>query len=144
MEMENYYTNPISESQNQNQNQTNDIEKKQKVNQNQNQMKQSKNTFFHNWIIFLSGPVLPVFMGVAIGACFKDMINAIVLNIMIPLIVKLLSMSHLNNYYDFSSYLETENNSALNIKQVTSNVFTFLFVTVSIYFVHKFITNYSK
>ena len=89
------------------------------------QKNELKKSLFQNLIDFLSGGVLPVFMGVAIGGCFKEMINSIVLNLLIPLIIKLLSVSHLNNYYDFSSYLTTESNF-LNIKVVTSNIFTFI------------------
>jgi large-conductance mechanosensitive channel len=107
------------------------------------QKNQVKKSFYQNLINFLSGGVLPVFMGVAIGGCFKEMINSIVSNLIIPLIIKLLSISHLNNYYDFSSYLTKENNF-VNIKIVTSNIFTFIFVTVFIYFFHEYIVNYSS
>jgi len=118
------------------------------TNTNANQTKpmqknQVKKPFFQNLIDFLSGGVLSVFMGVAIGGCFKEMINSIVSNLIIPLIIKLLSISHLNNYYDFSSYLTKENNF-VNIKIVTSNIFTFIFVTVSIYFFHEYIVNNSS
>ena len=107
------------------------------------QKNQVKKSFYQNLINFLSGGVLPVFMGVAIGGCFKEMINSIVSNLTIPLIIKLLSISHLNNYYDFSSYITKENNF-VNIKIVTSNIFTFIFVTVFIYIFHEYIVNHAS
>jgi large-conductance mechanosensitive channel len=108
----------------------------------QSTQQQKANTSFSNKIkIFLNsktGPILSTSIGIAIGFAFKDLIASIVTNILQPLVIKMISLSSLNNYYDFNIFI-TQERHILNISKFFAAIFTFVFTVITIYYLSKFI-----
>jgi large-conductance mechanosensitive channel len=109
----------------------------------QSTQQQKANTSFFNKIkIFLNsktGTILSTAIGMAIGFAFKDLISSIVTNILQPLVIKILSLSSLNNYYDFSIFITQEHN-ILDISKFFSAIFTFVFTVITVYYLSNFIS----
>jgi len=96
-----------------------------------------KPIFYQKIINFLNGKtgtILTAAIGMAIGFAFKDLISSTVTNILQPLVIMLLSITHLNNIYDFSSFISPEKND-LNISIFISSLFSFSFVVISAYYI---------
>ena len=75
----------------------------------------------------------------AIGFAFKDFIGAIVINVLQPIVVMIITMTHLNNFYDFTVFISPEKN-ALNVSAFISSLFTFIFTVVTVYYVNILIS----
>jgi large-conductance mechanosensitive channel len=74
-----------------------------------------------------------------IHPAFKDLIASIVTNILQPLVIKILSLTSLNNYYDLSPFISQQKN-ALDISIFFSALFTFIFTVITVYYISKFIS----
>jgi len=112
--------------------------------QNHMQPSQNKNniSYFQKILFFLNsktGTVLTSAMGMAIGFAFKDFIGAIVINVLQPIVVMIITMTHLNSFYDFTVFISPEKN-ALNVSTFISSLFTFIFTVVTIYYVNIMIS----
>jgi large-conductance mechanosensitive channel len=86
-----------------------------------------------------TGTVLTAAMGMAIGFGFKDLIASTVSNILQPLFIMLLTMTHLNNYYDFTALISPEK-TVLNINAFISSLISFIFIVIAMYYVNMLIT----
>ena len=86
-----------------------------------------------------TGTILSTAIGMAIGFAFKDFIASIVANILQPLVIRILSLSSLNNYYDFSGFITQEHN-ILDVSKFFSALFTFIFTVITVYYISKFIS----
>ena len=106
------------------------------------QQQKANPSFFNKIQSFLNsktGTVLSTAIGMAIGFAFKDFIASIVTNILQPLVIKILSLTSLNNYYNFSMFITQENN-ILDISKFFSTMFTFIFTVITVYYISKFIS----
>ena len=107
------------------------------------QTQQKSNPSFFNKIKFFlnskTGTILSTAIGMALGFAFKDFIASIVTNILQPLVIKILSLTSLNNYYNFSIFITQEQNF-LDISKFFSAVFTFVFTIITVYYISKFIS----
>ena len=98
----------------------------------------TNNSFFkniHNFLNVKTGTILTAALGMAIGFAFKDFISSIVINILHPLIVLFLSITHLNNLYDLSRFISPERN-VLNVSLFFSSLFSFGFVVITAYYIN--------
>jgi large-conductance mechanosensitive channel len=128
---------PQTQTQQQTQTQT-----QQQTQQTQPSQQQNKFIFFNKIQTFLNsktGTVLSTAIGMAIGFSFKDFITSSVTNILEPLIIKILSLTPLNNYYNLATYIAQEN-TVLDNKKFFSALFTFIFTVITVYYISKFIS----
>ena len=98
--------------------------------------------YFQKYNIFLNtktGTILAAAIGMAIGFAFKDFVSSTVTNILQPLIIMILSITHVNNLYDLSSFISPEK-TALNISTFISSLFSFLFTIVTVYYINLMIS----
>ena len=98
--------------------------------------------YFQKYNIFLNtktGTILAAAIGMAIGFAFKDFVSSTVTNVLQPLIIMILSITHVNNLYDLSSFISPEK-TALNISTFISSLFTFLFTIVTVYYINLMIS----
>jgi large-conductance mechanosensitive channel len=110
--------------------------------QQSSQQQKANPSFFNkinNFLNSKTGSILSTAIGMAIGFAFKDLIASIVTNILQPLVIKLLSLTSLNNYYNFSIFITQEHN-ILDISKFFSAIFTFVFTVITVYYISKFIS----
>jgi large-conductance mechanosensitive channel len=103
----------------------------------QTTQKNSNATFSQKLLNFLNaktGTILMVAIGMAIGFAFKDLVTSSVTNVLQPLIILFLTITHLNNIYDFSLFISPEKN-ALNISTFINSLFSFAFVVITTYYI---------
>jgi hypothetical protein len=87
-----------------------------------------------NFFNVKTGTILTAAIGLALGFAFKDLVSSSVTNLLQPLIIMLLSITHLNNIYDFSLFISPEKN-ALNISTFINSLFSFAFVVITAYYI---------
>lgn len=102
---------------------------------------QSKNPkgFVGKYIQFLNGNVetiLATSVAVAIGYAFQNLVNATVTSVVEPLIIKILILTHLNDIYDFASFISPQKN-VMNFTFFISNVVTFITCVITVYFINN-------
>jgi len=109
--------------------------------QQHSQQKQNIGYFqkYNNFLNTKTGTILAAAIGMAIGFAFKDFVSSTVTNVLQPLIIMILSITHVNNLYDLSSFISPEKN-ALNISTFISSLFTFLFTIVTVYYINLMIS----
>jgi large-conductance mechanosensitive channel len=78
-------------------------------------------------------------IGMAVGFGFKELISSIINGILKPLIVYIITVSHLQEYYDFSSLIE-EQKKSLSITGLISALLTFIMLIITVYFINKRMT----
>jgi large-conductance mechanosensitive channel len=103
----------------------------------QTTQKNSNATFSQKLLNFLNaktGTILMVAIGMAIGFAFKDLVTSSVTNVLQPLIIMFLTITHLNNIYDFSLFISPEKN-ALNVSTFINSLFSFAFVVITTYYI---------
>ena len=99
-------------------------------------------TFKDNVIQFLyskSNTIMAHSIGFAIGFSFKELIASIINCILKPLIVYIIVVSHLQEYYDFASLIE-EQKKGLSITSFISALLTFILLIITVYFINKCMT----
>jgi len=99
-------------------------------------------TFKDDIIQFLyskTGTIMAYAIGFAIGGSFKELIASIINGILKPLIVYIITVSHLQEYYDFTSLIE-EQKKGLSITSFISALLTFVLLIITIYFINKHMT----
>jgi large-conductance mechanosensitive channel len=84
-----------------------------------------------------TGTIIASAIGMSIGIAFNDFIRSFVTNILQPLIIQLLYITSLNNYFDFASLI-SEKNNALSITTFISSIITFIFILFTVYYVNKY------
>jgi len=87
-----------------------------------------------NFFNVKTGTILTAAIGMAIGFAFKELISSTVTNVLQPLIITFLSITHLNNIYDFSLFISPEKN-ALNVSTFINSLFSFSFVVIATYYI---------
>lgn len=87
-----------------------------------------------NFFNVKTGTILTAAIGMAIGFAFKDLVASTVTNVLQPLIIMFLSITHLNNIYDFSLFISPEKN-ALNVSTFINSLFSFAFVVIATYYI---------
>lgn len=113
----------------------------QQSTQQSNQQKKNVG-YFQKYINFLNtktGTILAASIGMAIGFAFKDFVSSTVSNVLQPLIIMILSVTHINNLYDVTSFISPEK-TALNISKFFSSLFTFLFTIITVYYINIMIS----
>jgi len=113
----------------------------QTVYQESGQKKSSK-TYLQKYLDFFNlktGTILTASIGMAIGFAFKDFISSIVTNVLQPLIITILTLTHVNNLYDFGSFISPEKN-VLNISTFISSLLTFVFTVITVYYINILIS----
>ena len=99
-------------------------------------------TFKDTIIQFLyskTGTIMAQAIGIAIGFGFKELIASIINGILKPLIVYIITVSHLQEYYDFTSIIE-EQKKGLSITSFISALLTFVLLRITVYFINKRMT----
>lgn len=86
-----------------------------------------------------TGTVLAAAMGMAIGFAFKDLIASTVSNVLQPLVIMIITMTHINNYYDFTAFISPEK-TALNVSSFISSLISFIFTVVAMYYINALIS----
>jgi len=109
--------------------------------QQHSQQKQNIGYFqkYNNFLNTKTGTILAAAIGMAIGFAFKDFVSSTVTNILQPLIIMILSITHVNNLYDLSSFISPDK-TALNITTFISSLFAFLFTIVTVYYINLMIS----
>ena len=87
-----------------------------------------------NFFNVKTGTILTAAIGMALGFAFKDLVASTVTNVLQPLIIMFLSITHLNNIYDFSLFISPEKN-ALNVSTFINSLFSFAFVVIATYYI---------
>jgi large-conductance mechanosensitive channel len=103
----------------------------------QSTQKSSNVSFYQKILNFFNvktGNILTAAIGIAIGFAFKDLISSTVTNVLQPLVIMFLSITHLNNIYDFSLFISPEKN-ALNVSTFINSLFSFSFVVIAAYYI---------
>jgi large-conductance mechanosensitive channel len=103
----------------------------------QSTQKNSNVTFSQKILNFFNvktGTILTTAIGFAIGFAFKDLLASSVTNILQPLVIMFLSITHLNTIYDFSLFISPEKN-ALNISTFINSLFSFGFIVIAAYYI---------
>jgi large-conductance mechanosensitive channel len=93
-------------------------------------------TFIDSIKAFLNtktGTIIVFAAAMSIGAAFKDLVSNITLNIVQPLIIKLLLATNLTSYINMGSLLSSQN-SALNIINTLSSLFSFILIIIIVYY----------
>lgn len=103
----------------------------QHVQNNSNKSFAQKISFFLN---SKTTTVLAISIGLAIGVAFKELVSSTVTNVLQPLIIMFLSMTQLNNMYDFTLFISPEKNT-LNGITFISTLFSFAFVVIIAYYI---------
>jgi large-conductance mechanosensitive channel len=103
----------------------------QAVQNNSNKSFAQKLSFFLN---SKTTTILAIAIGLAIGLAFKELVSSIVTNVLQPLIIMFLSMTQLNNMYDFTLFISPEKNT-LNVITFISTLFSFGFVVIATYYI---------
>jgi large-conductance mechanosensitive channel len=112
------------------------------ANQPMNNQKKSDKTYlqkYSNFFNLKTGTILTASIGMAIGFAFKDFISSTVTNVLQPLIITILTLTHLNNLYDFSSLISPEKN-VLNVSTFISSLLTFVFTVITVYYINILIS----
>ena len=117
----------------------------QQAPQQQQQTPQNQNNlgYFSKYINFLNsktGTILASAIGMAIGFAFKDFIASCVTNVLQPLLILIISLLNVNNYYDLTAYISPQKN-ALNMTSFFSSLLTFIFTVITVYYVNQIISN---
>jgi large-conductance mechanosensitive channel len=110
--------------------------------QQQPQQKQPNQNYFQKILSILNnktGTVLTAAMGMATGFAFKDLIASTVSDILQPLIIMILTMTHINNLYNFDSFISPEKTS-LNISSFISALVSFIFIIITMYYINILIS----
>ena len=94
---------------------------------------------YDNFLNTKTGTILAASIGMAIGFAFKDFVSSIVTNVLQPLIIMILSVTHINNFYDLTLFISPQK-TALNISSFFSSLFTFLFTIVTVYYINMMIS----
>ena len=89
---------------------------------------------YDNFLNTKTGTILAASIGMAIGFAFKDFVSSIVTNVLQPLVIMFLTITHLNNVYDFSLFISPEKN-ALNVSTFINSLFSFGFVVIATYYI---------
>jgi large-conductance mechanosensitive channel len=92
-----------------------------------------------NFLNSKSGTVFTAAIAMAIGLAFKDFVTAIVNSLIEPLIISIIKLTHLNNYYNFTSFISSRDN-ALNITKLVQSFFTCVIVVITVYFISQLIS----
>lgn len=99
-----------------------------------------KTTFFNNLMSFLNsktGTILSSAIGMSIGLAFQDFVSAFVRNVIQPLLISVIVMTRIDNYYDFKSLISPQNN-VLNISTFISTFITFFLIVTILYYVNVY------
>jgi len=80
-----------------------------------------------------TGTIIVFAAAMSIGAAFKDLVSNITLNIIQPLMIKLLLATNVSLYVNMGSLLSSQN-SALNIINTLSSLFSFIFIIIIVYY----------
>ena len=114
----------------------------QSVNTTNNSNKNYNVTFsqkISNFFNKKTGTILTLAVGIAIGFALKDLIASAVTNVLQPLVFYIISITHLNNFYDFTSFISPEKN-ALNVSTFISSLFSFVFAVITAYYINLLIS----
>lgn len=106
-------------------------------NQPVNSQNKSNKNYFQKIMEILNkktDTILTLAMGFAIGFSLKDLIASAVSNLLQPLVFYIISITHLNNFYDFTSFISPEKNT-LNISSFISAFISFIFTVVAMYYI---------
>ena len=80
-----------------------------------------------------TGTILATSIGMTIGFSFKDLISSIVSDFLQPIFVILVSyLPYFKNNVIFSKY-----ESSINLNSLFSNIFTFILIIISVYYVNQ-------
>lgn len=120
----------------QNSNANNSQNKPQLSSQNSsNKQQNNENLFTKITNIFntKTGTILATSIGMTIGFSFKDLISSIVSDFLQPIFVILVSyLPYFKNNVIFSKY-----ESSINLNSLFSNIFTFILIIISVYYVNQ-------
>jgi hypothetical protein len=120
----------------QNYNANNSQNKPQLSSQNSsNKQQNNENLFTKITNIFntKTGTILATSIGMTIGFSFKDLISSIVSDLLQPIFVILVSyLPYFKNNVIFSKY-----ESSINLNSLFSNIFTFILIIISVYYVNQ-------
>ena len=94
---------------------------------------------YSNFFNLKTGTILTASIGMAIGFAFKDFISSTVTNVLQPLIITILTLTHLNNLYNFDSLISPEKN-VLNVSTFISSLLTFVFTVITVYYINILIS----
>jgi large-conductance mechanosensitive channel len=145
MEAENYYSNQSQSTLNnmntvvqsalpQDQTQTTN-----NSNSNSNSNSKKNQTFRQNMNIFLNmnaTTILTTAIGMSIGFAFKDLITSLAINVIQPLIYKIVTKFDSNNYLNLQTLL-TDNHTNFNFTTFAMALITFIIIFVSDYFINQ-------
>lgn len=79
--------------------------------------------------------LLTTAFGISIGFAFKDFVSSIVINLLQPLIIKLIILLDVNNFYDLSSLTSPQNN-LLHMSVLLSTFLTFISIVIIVYYIN--------
>ena len=108
------------------------------VPQSQLQSQKAPTSFVDKYMKFLKGNVNTIMatsVAVAIGYSFQNLVTATVTSVVEPLIINLLVLTHLNDVYNFASFLSPEKN-VMNFTFFISNVITFIICVITVYYIN--------
>ena len=126
---------------NQNSNTHNAQNKPQISSQDSSNKQQNKNTLFTKIMSIFStktGTILATAIGMTVGFSFKDLISSIVSDLLQPIFVIL--VCHLPYFKKSNLFLKYE--SAINYNSLFSNILTFIFIIISVYYANQCIQNF--
>jgi large-conductance mechanosensitive channel len=96
-------------------------------------------TFYEDMIIFLttrSQSILTVGIGMSVGIAFKDVVTAFATSIVEPFVAFIIITSGINNYYNFTSFLENQN-TTMNVTKLIQSIVTCILILIGVYLIYN-------
>ena len=95
-----------------------------------------KTTYLEKYSQFLNlktGTILTAAIGMAIGFALKDFISSVITNVLQPLIILIITLTHLNKLYNFGKFISPET-TVMNFSKFISSSLTFVFTIITVYY----------
>lgn len=106
--------------------------------QNKSKINLSFSQKMKNILNMKTGTVFFTAIAMSIGYAFKDFVQSTVTNLFQPLIILLITTTHLNNYIDVTSLISPQNN-ILHISSFITALITFLLIIITITYLSNII-----
>ena len=87
-----------------------------------------------------TGTILTAAIGMAVGFALKDLISSAITNVLQPLIISMLTLTHLNNLYNFDKFISPQI-KVMDFSTFVSSLLTFVFTIVTVYYSNILISN---
>ena len=93
-----------------------------------------------NFLNYKTGTILTFAICFGIGGAFKDLIQHLVDNVILPILIKLLIFTKIYNINGVSDFIKIKSEN-VNVASAVSSLITFIFVLLTVYVIFILISN---